>query len=84
MLGALIVVRLHAIAGLQDGTPAHAPTWFLSAIAPNAVGTEVDSCLTRLTRQAEEEFVRQGNAKAAWTALEAGILQVCSSTCYHL
>ncbi|EIE23992.1 hypothetical protein COCSUDRAFT_62519 [Coccomyxa subellipsoidea C-169] len=67
--------QMLASTGLQDGTPAHAPTWFLSAIAPNAVGTEVDSCLTRLTRQAEEEFVRQGNATAAWTALEAGILQ---------
>ncbi|BDA46351.1 probable histone-lysine N-methyltransferase SMYD3 at N-terminal half [Coccomyxa sp. Obi] len=51
------------------------PTWFLSAVAPPSREEEANSLMMGLSRQARVQFVQQGNAPAAWAALEPGILQ---------
>ncbi|CAL8462486.1 g2019 [Coccomyxa elongata] len=51
------------------------PTWFLSAVAQQSKEEEANSFMMGLSHQARVQFVQQGNAPAAWAALEAGILQ---------
>jgi hypothetical protein len=64
------------------------PTWFLSAIAAaglpddapaeQVAGRLADArqLLDWLRAQAQQLFVRDGNAAAAWATLEAGLLEV--------
>lgn len=53
------------------------PTWFLSAVAPHSKEEEANGFMMGLSHQARVQFVQQGNAAAAWAALEPGILQAC-------
>ena len=55
------------------------PAWFLSAVAPPSMEEETSRLMMRLSWHAREQFVRQGNAPAAWATLEPGILQACHS-----
>ena len=66
------------------------PTWFLSAVAaaglpddapPEQVAgrlADARQLLDWLRAQAQQLFVREGNAAAAWATLEAGLLEVCA------
>lgn len=76
----------HAEGGELEGKATvvpRVPTWFLSAVAPPLKEEEADSLMMGLSWQARTQFVQQGNAPAAWAALEPGILQACHICLKH-